>query len=190
MYILYLFVAVLGIFVCIFFLTRSMITLISFFSKSPFVPSEVFFFKRGLELLNLEKGDRFLDIGCGDGRVVFACEKEYPNLVRYGGIERISLLVFVANLKRLFREQKEKIFFKRADARKYDYTECNKVFMYLLPEFVAELMPMLEKQLPPKSIVVSIAFVIPEKYSKTGALCVHEVQVGRKTKKIYVWKKN
>ena len=82
------------------------------------------------------------------------------------------------------------MFFKRADARKYDYTKFNKVFMYLLPEFVAELMPMLEKQLPSKSVVVSIAFTIPEQYKESGDISIYEVKVGRRTKKIYVWKKN
>ncbi len=189
MYLLYLLVAILGIFVCIFFLTRSLITLLSFFTKSPFVPSDKALFEKGLELLELKENDKFLDIGCGDGRVVFACSQKYGNLSRYQGIETIPLLVMAANFKRIFSEKKKRIFFKRADARKYDYGDFNKVFMYLLPEFVAELMPILEKQLPSKSIVVSIAFVIPEKYKSTGELAVYEIKVGRRMKKIYVWKK-
>ena len=189
MYFLYLVVAVFGIFVCIFFLTRSLITLLSFFTKSPFVPSERILFEKGLELLQVGVGDRFLDIGCGDGRVVFSCANKYLKASCYEGIERIWLLVIFANFKRIFSGKKSKIFFKRADARNYSYEKYNKVFMYLLPEFVAELMPVLEKQLPSKSIVVSIAFRIPDKYKETGELSVNEVKLGKKSKKIYVWEK-
>jgi len=185
----YIAVIVLSSLVCVFFLTRSLITLFSFFSKSPFVPLEKVLIKRGLSFLKVGKGDSFLDIGCGDGRVVFFCARKYPQAKLYKGIEIITILALTAKLKRFFVKDKEKISFERRDAMKCEYGEFNKVFMYLLPEFVSELMIKLEKELPKNSIVVSVAFAIPEIYKKSGDLKIEEVKLGRRTKKIYIWKK-
>lgn len=185
----YIAIIVLSSFVCVFFLTRSLITLFSFFSKSPFVPLERILIEKGLSFLRVGKNDSFLDIGCGDGRVVFNCARNYPNAKLYKGIEIITILAFTAKLKRFFVKEKEKISFERRDAMKYDYGEFNRVFMYLLPEFVSELMVKLEKELPKDAIVVSVAFAIPEIYKKSGSLKIEEVKLGRKTKKIYIWKK-
>ncbi len=190
MYVLYVVLIIFFTFIAVFFLTRSLITLISFFSKSPFVPLENVLINRGLEILNVKKDDRFLDIGCGDGRVVFSCARKYPGAKFYKGIEIIWILVVVAKLKKLFLREKDCIIFERENALNYDYSSYNKVFMYLLPEFVSELMPKLEKELPSKSVVVSVAFAIPEIYKKSGDLSVEEVRLGRKVKKIYRWEKN
>lgn len=192
MLVLYISIIIVGFLVCIFFLTRSLITLFSFFSKSPFVPLEKVLIEKGLENLELKEGDRFVDIGCGDGRVVFSCAKKYPNLRCYKGIEIIFILVYVAKFKKLFFRDsfsKSKVSFDRENAVGYSYDQFNKVFMYLLPDFVSELMPKLEKELPSKSIVVSVAFKIPDIYQRSGNLEVKDVKFGRKSKKIYIWKK-
>ncbi len=189
MYFIYIALLIICAFVSLFFLTRSLITLLSFFSKSPFVPSDKKLFEKGIELLKIDEGDNFLDIGCGDGRVVFFCAKNYVNASSYSGIERIGVLYLVAKFKRIFFKEKSKVDFLKKDATRFSYGKYNKVFMYLLPEFVAELMPVLEKELGRNSIVVSIAFEIPEKYKRNGNLDIHEVKLGRKTKKIYVWEK-
>ena len=190
MYVLYVVLIIFFTFIAIFFLTRSLITLVSFFSKSPFVPLERVLIKRGLEFLDMKRNDKFLDIGCGDGRVVFSCASKYPGAKFYKGIEIIWILVLVAKFKRFFSKDKDSVIFERANALSYDYSYYNKIFMYLLPEFVSELMPKLEKELPPKSIVVSVAFAIPEIYKRSGELSIEEVKLGRKMKKIYKWKKN
>ncbi len=145
--------------------------------------------EKGLSLLNVGKGDVFLDIGSGDGRVVTSCAKKYPEAKLYKGIEIIPILVVVANLRKFFLKEKDRVVFKRDDAKKHVYKEYNKVFMYLLPEFVSDLMSKLEKELPSKAVVVSVAFAIPEIYKRSGNFQVHEFKLGRQTKKIYVWKK-
>ncbi len=190
---LYTTVAILGSLVCVFFLSRSLLTLLSFFSKSPFVPLEKVLIEKSLGYLDVKEGEKFLDIGCGDGRVVFYCAKKFPEGKIYKGIEIIPILVFFAKLRRIFftreKDLKERISFERKDATQYSYYGYDKVFMYLLPDFVAELMPKLEKQLPSESVVVSVAFKIPDVYKRSGDLKVRKVKFGRKTKKIYVWRK-
>ncbi len=192
MYFFYIFLIIFVSLVGFFFLFRSMLTIFSFFTTSPFVPLEKFLIEKGLSFLNVGKGDRFLDIGCGDGRVVFSCAKKYPGAKFYKGIEIIRILVIFANVRRFFfrNEKKERIIFERENAKYYDYGDYNKIFMYLLPEFVSDLMKKLEKEVPTGAVIVSVAFAIPEKYKRSGELKVEEVKLGRKKKKIYIWKKN
>lgn len=189
MIVFYWFVIIILSFVCIFFLARSVLTLLSFFTTSPFVPLEKKLIEGGLEFLDVGEGDRFIDIGSGDGRVVAYCAQKYPNADLYKGIEIIPILLPISNVRKIFSKNKEKISFQRDDAKKHNYSNYNKVFMYLLPEFVSDLMPKLKKELPKGAVVVSVAFAIPQSYKSSGELKVHEVKFGRKKKKIYVWRK-
>ena len=190
MYFLYLIIIFLGILVCAFFLTRTVLIMVSFFYKSPFVPLDKVLMQKALALLKVSAKDKFLDIGCGDGRVVFKCFQDYPGAKRYKGIDIMTMLVAFAKIRKIFFGKNSKIVFEKADAMKYSYKGYNKVFMYLLTDFVAELMPKLEKELPSKAVVVSVIFPIPEIYKKTGNLSISEVESGNRTKKLYMWEKN
>jgi precorrin-6B methylase 2 len=145
--------------------------------------------KKSLGFLNLKEGDSFLDIGSGDGAVVLYAARNYPQAKFFKGIERIHLLFFVSQVKRLFSKYRGKILFERNNAFKHDYSKFNKVYIYMLPEFLQKFMPILEKQLPSGAIVVSTSFRIPDDYKKTGKLEIHEEPLGKKVIKIYVWEK-
>ncbi len=192
MYLLHIILILVVSCIGLFFLGRSILTILSFFSKSPFVPLEKVLIEKALGFLKIDTGDRFLDIGSGDGRVVLECASRYPKAKSYTGIEIIPILVVTAKLRKFLATKdlkKKDILLKRQDASKYHYGNYNKVYMYLLPEFVQELMVKLEKELPKNAIVVSVAFAIPDVYKKSGELKMEEVKFGRKKKKIYIWKK-
>ncbi len=70
--------------------------------------------------MNLKKNDVFVDLGCGDGRVVFEVAKQYPNVKSIGyDISPISLMI--ANLSKLLLYP----FTKKVEIIAEDFTKTN-----------------------------------------------------------------
>ncbi len=176
-------------FIGVFFLLRSIVIIFSLFTSAPYVPLEKYLIKESTRFLSLKRGDRFVDIGSGDGRVVFWVAKNYPEVEYCKGIEISLLLNLASRFLRLFSCNKERIVFERRNAFKCDFRKENKVFIYLLKDTVDKLMPVLEKQLPSGAKVVSPLFTIDQKYEKSGDLSVKEVIFRGKIRKIYIWTK-
>jgi len=89
----------LNIFISIFLLF--LLYLLIFRYKAPWVP----IFTRDLiridQLINLEAGKTFYDLGCGNGRVIFYLAKKYPS-VNFVGVELSLNLFIICNLRKIF----------------------------------------------------------------------------------------
>lgn len=131
-YILTLFLFLLAIF----FLIRTLVVAYSMFYKVPYVPSKSLF-KEAIKHLDIKKGDRVLDIGSGDGRVLFYASKKYP-LSSFVGVERNYILVMYSRLLK-FLLKRENIIFQRKDILKYDISNFDSIYVYLTPAFVDEI---------------------------------------------------
>ncbi len=127
------------------------------FFRSPFVPSNRPTIEKMLKVAKLKKKERIVDLGCGDGRIVFTAERQYGALA--SGYE-ISIIVWLlAQTNRLFKGAKAPIYrrnFFQADLRQTDV-----VFCYLLPEVMKKLAPKFKKELPKGARIVSAAFRLP-----------------------------
>ncbi len=189
MFYFYIFLIICLFLISIFYLLRSALIIFTLFSKAPFIPLGKSLILKSLAFLNLKKGDSFVDIGSGDGRVVFTAFKRYPFLKKYVGIEINRILYFWSKKFSLFRKNNKVIYFRNSDALKIKYSSFNKVYIYLLPDLLKSLMKKLEKELPVNSVVVSPIFKIPDEFKKSGNIEVKDVKLYGKMKKIYIWKK-
>ena len=68
-------------------------------SAAPWVPLKKKDIARIMELAQIKTGDKIYDLGCGDGRLVFASAKAGANAT---GIEMFILVYLYAKLKSFF----------------------------------------------------------------------------------------
>ncbi len=111
-----------------------------------------------LEAANLKPGETLYDLGCGDGRILVRAAKKYK--VRAVGIEISSALAAKAaqDVKKKGLADRVKII--HGDFMKTDLSAANVVTLYLAPAANDTLRPNLERELKPKTRVVSYDYPI------------------------------
>ncbi|MEI7511387.1 MAG: 50S ribosomal protein L11 methyltransferase [Candidatus Peregrinibacteria bacterium] len=133
---------------------------IGFFSGAvagaPFVPSGPKTVQRMIAFAHIKPGEKVYDLGCGDGRIVFAATKMGAHAV---GVE-ISIFVYCLALirKKFFHVQGE---IRHESLWDTDISDADIIFVYLLPEmmkrFGAEKIPTLKKG----ARIISHGFALP-----------------------------
>lgn len=155
--VLVIIVMFIGYGIAIFFIIRALLVGLSLKKgEVPYVPSSKVDMIEAIDALDLVKGDNLIDIGSGDGKVLFYIARKYPDIICVG-IERSKLLVLWSNFVTKLLNYKN-LRFELADALKYDYSLFNKVYLYLTKELIVPLMPELIPQLKVNSKVVSVRF--------------------------------
>ena len=121
----------------------------------PFVPSPNVVVEGMLKLANVHKGDRVVDLGCGDGRIVIMAAQMGA---RATGVdinpERIDEAQ--ANAKKAGVEKM--VSFKEGDLFDADIHDATVVTLYLLPDVNMKLRPKLLRDLKPGTRIVSHSF--------------------------------
>lgn len=144
---------------------RSWLTIRSF---APWVPAFKKDLPRVFEVAQLQPGEVFYDLGCGDGRtVVYAAEKFG---VEATGVELIFPLFVVCKLRQFFSHSK-KIQFKNKNLFHEDLSRADVVYVFGIPGTLAnKVKEKFQKELKPGARVVSYVFKIegltPEVVSK------------------------
>jgi len=110
-----------------------------------------------LEALELPENGLLLEPGCGDGRVLGAALRAQPGL-RVLGVDNNPVLVALA-WWRLRRPGAVRL----GDARKIDYRDADRVFLYLRLQFLEGLETRLEQELKPGARVVSMHYALPKR---------------------------
>ena len=126
---------------------------------APFVPTPRTVVERMLETAAVGRDDIVYDIGCGDGRMVIAAAKNYG--ARAVGIEIDPALVAECRAAAKREGVGGRVRFLEKDATKARLTEATVVAVYLLPESLEELAPLLERDLRPGARIVSHNYRIP-----------------------------
>lgn len=156
-------IAIIGYSIAVYYVVRALIVASSMDrDKVPYVPASLSLVKKIGELMKLEKGDRFIDIGSGDGRVLFVLGKHYPD-VQFTGVELRKHLVWWSRLHVGIRKLKN-VEIVQGDALKYDVSGYNKVFMYMMPGFLKQVIGKLEKDLQKGALVASLSFEYPKDF--------------------------
>ncbi len=149
------------------------------FFRSPFVPSNHKTIQKMLRIAKIKKGERVVDLGCGDGRIVFSAEKNFG--AKAEGYE-ISIFVWLlAQLNRIFKNAKSPIY--RKNLFEADLSKADVVFCYLLPEVMKKLSPKFKKELKKGTRIISASFSLRDWKAKK----VHPAK--GKEGKVFVYQK-
>ncbi len=113
-----------------------------------------------LELLGLQEGDVFYDLGCGDGRVAIEAAKRYP--VKKAVCVEVNPNLAMGALERAKLEGvADRVLVLNEDMRHVDLSDADAVYMYLLTSINELMRPKLERELKPGARVVTLDFQIP-----------------------------
>jgi len=152
----------------------------AFRNLPPFLPSTNGVVEKLPSILKLTKDSVFYDIGSGNGKVIFAMARVYPESCCIG-IERGSFQYFLGRTRSYFYPQSN-VTLIRDDFFNAHVKNATHLYLYLLPHTVQTLFPKLESELKPGSIVVSCDFP----YKKREADKIIEIS-GTNAHTLYVY---
>ena len=121
-----------------------------------FIPTPSIRIRTFLDALPMNPKEFFLDLGCGDGRVLREARRRCG--VKAMGFE-VNLLAYLAAKVRNFRLKGVQIRWQ--NFWEVDLSHADVVFCYLFPDVMERLAKKLEAELRPGSKVVSSNFPLP-----------------------------
>ena len=125
-------------------------------SGAPYLPTLKPQIKTTLELADLRRGDTFLELGCGDGRVLIAAAKIG---IKGVGYELNPILALLAWMRTRRYGKLVKVVW--GDFWDLPWPQANAIFVFLLPRYMKKL----DKkcmQYPHKPVkLISFAFEVP-----------------------------
>lgn len=123
----------------------------------PYVPSTQRVAKKMIEAAKLKRGERVVDLGCGDGRLLLYAER--AALTHGVGFELAPLVYFLARLRKLFARAKYTVHFKNLFSA--DLHDADVIFCYLIPNIMPRLVAKILKECKKGTRVISNTFKIP-----------------------------
>ncbi len=131
-----------------------------FFCRVPYVPSPRRNVTQIVALLGPKPGEKIVDLGCGDARILLAAWRKEPKGM-YCGYES-SLYPYLLAKFRIWRN-KAPIQVYRKNFFHADLRNTDKIYMFLLPRVMDRLLPKLQKELRPGTMLVSTDFMFSNK---------------------------
>ncbi|KKP40795.1 MAG: type 12 methyltransferase [Candidatus Peregrinibacteria bacterium GW2011_GWC2_33_13] len=126
------------------------------FYRVPYVPTKKRLIETLLKTAKPHKGQTIYDLGCGDGRLLFAAEKKYHT--KCIGYELSPIAYFLAMIKKIIQRSKSKIYLKNFFKAKISDAEI--IFLYLTPAILKKLVKKVKKECHKGTIIVSHTFHI------------------------------
>jgi len=137
----------------------------SSFKGSPYVPTKRKIIQNILKSAGLKRGHKFIDIGCGDGRIVEEAVSTFGAIGE--GIDINPLLIFRARIRAKLKKLKNTKYIT-GNIKKIDLSNYNMIYVFLMPKFIEEISLQLKKALMNKTIIISHGFKVNnlQKYLK------------------------
>ena len=126
---------------------------------APFVPSSKKEIYAMLELANIKPGEIVVDLGSGNGTILIEAARKGATVI---GIEMNPFLIWYSRFRIKHLGLANMITVYKGDLRDFPLECADVVFLYLLPNTIANLREKLTRELRKGSRVVSNSFPIPE----------------------------
>jgi predicted RNA methylase len=123
------------------------------------VPTDPEFIEGFFELVQMSPSDVVYDLGCGDGRLLFAAIARGAGTGVGIDIDPVRILASKGEAKT--KGVEDKVTFIEEDVMQADLSGATVIFCYLLTTASAALKPKFEKELKPGTRVVMESFPIP-----------------------------
>jgi SAM-dependent methyltransferase len=132
---------------------------------APYVPTQQKEILHFLSKADLKKNQIFIDIGCGDGRVVATAVKKYG--VKGMGIDINPLLIWLARFKAKIAHI-DSVEFMVANAYTLPLKDADVIYLFLMPEMLNKLSKKIEKECKKEVLIICHGFKIRDwdKYLK------------------------
>ncbi len=153
---LILFILLVLILVLAYFLFLAGFTVFDIFLPAPFVATKKEQVLKMVEIADIKKGDRVIDLGSGDGRLVIAAAKLGAKST---GVEKNPFLVLISKIRLKLAKVKAKIIL--GDIFNQDLQTADVIFLYLNPATLKKLLPKLKKQTKSGTRIISNRYQIP-----------------------------
>lgn len=146
----------------LFFFIILSVVLISFIYASLhgafYLPTKRKYIKQIFNAINLKPHELFIDLGSGDGRLVRAIVKKYH--CRGLGIDINPIINLYAKIITAI-ERIDNCNFITANVLTYPLPKAKVIYMFLMPNLLKQLTPLLFKQLDRHCLLISHGFKIP-----------------------------
>lgn len=124
---------------------------------APYVPTSKKHIDEMLKKANLKKGQVFMELGSGDGRLVRRAVQVYG--VRGIGVDINSLLIILSKFL-ASRQHLADVTFLNKNIFDVDFSGPDCIYMFLMPETINKLLPKMEKEISKGTLVISHGFKI------------------------------
>lgn len=126
------------------------------FLGAPWVPAFRQDIDELLDLANVTKKTKFVDLGCGDGKILVAAARRGAHVT---GFEVNPILWLICKLRLLPYRKRAKVYlrsFWSVDLGRFDV-----IYLYLIDHHMVRMRAQLARQMNPRATVISYMFVIP-----------------------------
>lgn len=130
--------------------------------EAPFVPLQRGVANFVADEMAIVKDSVVYDLGCGDGRVLFALARRHPQ-GRYVGVEKNILPFVLAKLNFFLHGRPKNIKIMKQDMYACDFSAATHIFTYLFPEQMERIYAKLERELRKGTQLFSCAFYFKRK---------------------------
>ncbi|MEI6533398.1 MAG: class I SAM-dependent methyltransferase [Candidatus Roizmanbacteria bacterium] len=152
--------------------------IISILGGAPYIPTNQNHIRDIFKYIHFKQTDIFLELGCGDGRVVRSIVKLFG--VKGIGIDINPMLVSYADF--LSKIEKLSIQFIRTNILTYSYKDADIIYMFLLPNLMNKIESKIENETKKGTIIISHRF----KFDNWENKLIHTLN--RKTYSTFIYK--
>ena len=132
--------------------------LFSALKGAPYVPTSKKQLEKIFKNVPLKKGDNFVELGSGDGRLTRYAVKRYQ--VNGVGIEVNPLLVWWANILSKRDGTYKQVRFLTQNVFNYSVKDADYVYLFLMPDMIKKLVPKFKSDLKKGTIIISHGFKV------------------------------
>lgn len=160
------------------------LSLLTFFSAylstlwgAPWVPVSFRAARKMLKMAEIQPGQKLVDLGAGDGRIVILAALVYK--AKAIGVEIDPIRCFIANMLILLLGLSRRAHVYHGDMFKFNFSDADVVTMYLLQGTNQKIKPALQHKLKPGTKVISRTFSlsgwVPVKLDDQTGIFMYEI---------------